>query len=421
MPSSCGPRLSWRPRIPPASAAERGRRRASSISVASRTSQATGWSRRRASRSRHAASATSAPSWPARSLPRPCTRRHASSGSCTSAASGPNRRTISSSAQVDRPCPSSRARARPRAASRWRTSSAAYSSCVSLSGRFDQSLKPSAWCSLTPTDCVEHPLQRERPAQPGEPAGQLDVEHAGRPGAEVQREPGQVGRRRVHHLVHVGIGQQLRQRLQRRALDRVDHRQPVGWSPPAPGTAAARRSAPTRTRCRARSGPRPGRRPTSAARRGRRRDALDLHRAGGSGWHRGAAPATGRVIYANTMPDWGIWIVIAVVGPRRRRRRPPRSSRSTSASPPAICAVLAGSAPPPVQILAFAGLSVAGVVPDAAMAGAAWPGRTRPRCRWAPRRCAAGSASSPGRSASSSPGQVRVDGEIWIGAQLLRP
>ena len=88
-PSSCGPRLSCRPRMPSASPAVFGRRRASSISVASRTSHATGMSRRRASRSRHAAMATSAPSCPARSLPRPCTRRHAWSGSCTTAASRP--------------------------------------------------------------------------------------------------------------------------------------------------------------------------------------------------------------------------------------------------------------------------------------------------------------------------------------------
>ena len=54
-PSSWGPFFSCRPRTARASSTVRGRRRASSIRVGSRTSQLVGMSRRRASRSRQAA------------------------------------------------------------------------------------------------------------------------------------------------------------------------------------------------------------------------------------------------------------------------------------------------------------------------------------------------------------------------------
>jgi membrane protein implicated in regulation of membrane protease activity len=67
------------------------------------------------------------------------------------------------------------------------------------------------------------------------------------------------------------------------------------------------------------------------------------------------------VIYAATMPDWGIWIVIAVVA---------LVVEATTTSfftiyfgiAAAICAVLAAlGAPEAAQILAFGGISVAGL------------------------------------------------------------
>jgi hypothetical protein len=42
------------------------------------------------------------------------------------------------------------------------------------------------------------------------------------------RECGQVARRRVHHLLDRRIGHELGHRLERRPLDRVDHRQSLG-------------------------------------------------------------------------------------------------------------------------------------------------------------------------------------------------
>lgn len=112
------------------------------------------------------------------------------------------------------------------------------------------------------------------------------------------------------------------------------------------------------------------------------------------------------------MPDWGIWIVIAVVA---------LVVEATTTSfytlyfgiAAGICAVLAGiGAPVPVQILAFAGLSVAGVfltrpwlvrmagtdTPAVPMGAEAMRGRI-------------GVVTAPIGQLES--GQVRVNGEIW--------
>ena len=228
MPSQAGPCLSWKPRMPRATSRPIGRRRASSTSVASRTSHATGWSRRRASSlaprgERDGARRAGRP----RSLPRPCTRRHASSGSCTTAASGPNRRTISS-AHDSRPW-----RFEPGRQGVSRGEQMAHViGCVLDLHRGQRALRPVGESlgvvQLDAHALIDHPLQGQRAPEPGEARRQLDVEDVLRMDVVVQPEARQIRSRRVHHAGHAGVGDQRGHRFQRRALERVDHRHAIG-------------------------------------------------------------------------------------------------------------------------------------------------------------------------------------------------
>jgi chorismate mutase len=69
---------------------------------------------------------------------------------------------------------------------------------------------------------VEQPVEARASGQADEAGGDLRVVDVGRHRAEVQAEGDQISGRRVHQLLHGGIGDQLAERLERRALKWVD-------------------------------------------------------------------------------------------------------------------------------------------------------------------------------------------------------
>ena len=204
--------------------------------------------------------------------PGPATRRQAWSGSWTTAAPGPNRRSISSAAQRQPAQPAEPLGQRVGG----RQQVAHVVGGVLDLGRRQRALRPVGEAlgvvQLDADALVQHALQRQRAAEPGEPGRQLDVEDRGRLDAEVQAEAGQVGRRARASRLSPRVGDQLGDRLQRGALERIDDGHAAPPWPAGRGTAGARRCAPRRTRCRARSAPRTGRSP--AGRRAQARSVI---------------------------------------------------------------------------------------------------------------------------------------------------
>ena len=139
--------------------------------------------------------------------------------------------------------------------------------CASVSGRRDQSLNVSLCVSVTPSHALDEAVVGHRDAVADEPRGELGVEHAGRAHAVAGREQQQIARRRVHHELHRRIADQLGDRADVDVLERIEHGEPLRPSPAAADTARGCRCAPTRTRCRARAGPRCARRPRRPRRR----------------------------------------------------------------------------------------------------------------------------------------------------------
>ena len=214
-------------------------------------------SRRRASRSRQAASRDQRAQLARRAACRgPAPAARPGRDPAPAGASGPKRRSISSSAQRRRPC--SRSRSLERVHRRQQVADV-------VGGVGDLRLgqrplrpvaEPLGVLQLHADRLLERPLQRQRPAAAGEAGRQLQVEHARRARAELQREPGQIGRPgRASPCAPPGRPISSAIGSSGAPCHRVDHRQPGRGGDLHQAQRGAHRCAPRRTRCRWRSGP----------------------------------------------------------------------------------------------------------------------------------------------------------------------